>query len=156
MMHHRGPARVFESEDEAIRRVLDKEIQAGDVIVIRYQGPKGAPGVHEIIDLMHCVIGMGLGESVAVLTDGRYSGGNFGAAIGHISPEAFDGGPLALVRDGDEIEIDLPNRRLNLKISDDELRERLGRWTPPKRDEGGALGMYARLASSMAKGATIF
>jgi dihydroxy-acid dehydratase len=156
MMKHRGSARVFELEEEAIEAVLAGEIKAGDVIVIRYQGPKGAPGVHEIINVMHCVIGMGLGESVAVVTDGRFSGGNFGAAIGHVSPEAFDGGPIAVVRDGDEVEVDIPSRRLNLAISDDEVRNRLKDWRPPERNWKGALGMYARMANSMAKGAVIF
>jgi dihydroxy-acid dehydratase len=156
MMRHRGPARVFDREVEAIEAVLGGGIKAGDVIVIQYQGPKGAPGVHEIINVMHCVMGMGLGESVAVLTDGRFSGGNFGAAIGHVSPEAFDGGPIAVVKDGDEVEVDIPNRRLSLAISDEELRRRLKDWRPPERDWKGALGMYARMASSMAKGAVIF
>ena len=156
MMKHKGSARVFELEEEAIEAVLAGEIKAGDVIVIRYQGPKGAPGVHEIINVMHCVIGMGLGESVAVVTDGRFSGGNFGAAIGHVSPEAFDGGPIAVVKDGDEVDIDIPSRRLNLDISEEEIEERLKNWTAPKRDWKGALGMYAQMANSMAKGAVIF
>jgi dihydroxy-acid dehydratase len=146
MMHHRGPARVFESEEEAVQMVLDKEIRAGEVIVVRYQGP----------NVMHFVMGMGLGESVAVVTDGRFSGGNFGAAIGHVSPEAYDGGPIAVVRDGDEIEIDIPHRQLKLNISEEALAERLKEWKPPKREWKGALGMYARLASSMTAGATIF
>lgn len=156
MMQHKGPARIFEFEEEAIEEVLNRKIKAGDVIVIRYQGPKGAPGVHEIINVMHFVIGMGLGESVAVLTDGRFSGGNYGAAIGHIAPEAFAGGPIAAMRDGDEVEIDIPNRRLKLNISEQELSGRLRNWSPPQREWKGALGMYARLSSSMAKGATIF
>ncbi|MDI7258814.1 MAG: dihydroxy-acid dehydratase [Thermodesulfobacteriota bacterium] len=156
MLHHRGPARVFESEDEAVHKVLNKEIKNGEIIVIRYQGPKGAPGVHELINVMHFVMGMGLGESVAVVTDGRFSGGNFGAAIGHVSPEAYDGGPIAIVRDGDEIEIDIPNRQLKLNISDQTLAERLKGWKPPKREWKGALGMYAQMASSMTEGATIF
>ncbi len=156
MMQHRGPARVFDMEEEAIEAVLSGSIKAGDVIVIRYQGPKGAPGVHEILIVMHCVMGMGLGESVAVVTDGRFSGGNFGTAIGHVCPEASDGGPIAVVRDGDEVEVDIPNRRLNLAISDEELRRRLEDWRPPERNWKGALGMYAQMASSMAKGAVIF
>ena len=154
-MQHKGPARVFEAEDAAIEEVLDGIIQAGDVIVIRNQGPKGAPGVHEIIDVMHCVIGKGLGESVAVVTDGRFSGGNYGAAIGHVSPEAFDGGPIAAIRDGDEIDIDIPNRRLVLNVSEDSLQQRLKHWAPPKHEEKNILQMYGRLAGSMGSGATI-
>jgi len=156
MMRHTGPAKVFDLEEQAIQALVNREIKAGDVIVIRYQGPKGAPGVHEIINAMHIVIGMELGESVAVVTDGRFSGGNYGAAIGHVSPEAFEGGPLAAVRNGDGVEIDIPNRRLNLKISAEELKERLKSWIPPKRDAKGALGMYAEMACSMTRGATIF
>jgi len=156
MMQHKGPARVFEFEEDAIEEVLNRKIKAGDVIVIRYQGPKGAPGVHEVLNVMRLVMGIGLGESVAVLTDGRFSGGDYGAAIGHISPEAFQGGPIAAVRDGDEVEIDIPNRRLNLNISESELKERLRSWSPPKREWKGAMGMYAQMSSSMAKGATIF
>ena len=156
MIQHKGPSRVFESEEAAVEEVLNGTINPGDVIVIRYQGPKGAPGVHELINVMHFVIGMGLGESVAVLTDGRFSGGNYGAAIGHIVPEAFEGGPIAVMRDGDEVEIDIPNRRLNVNISEHELKERLQSWSPPEREWKGAMGMYAQMSSSMAKGATIF
>jgi dihydroxy-acid dehydratase len=156
MKRHVGPARVFDLEDEAIQALVDGQIKPGDVIVVRYQGPKGAPGVHELIDIMHLLMGMGLGESVAVVTDGRFSGGNYGAAIGHVTPEAFDGGPLAIVRDGDEIEIDVPSRRLDLRIPDQEVRERLKSWRPPKKDRKGAMDLYARTTNSMAKGATIF
>ena len=156
MMQHKGPARVFDFEEEAIKETLDGHIKAGDVIVIRYQGPRGAPGVHEVLNVMHIVMGMGLGESVAVLTDGRFSGGNYGTAIGQISPEAFTGGPMAVVQDGDEVEIDIPNRRLNLNISEEGLIERLRSWSPPRREWKGALGMYAQMSNSIAKGATIF
>jgi dihydroxy-acid dehydratase len=155
MRQHRGPARVFDSEEEAIDQMLNGDIRPGDMVVIRYQGPKGAPGVHEVIDIMHCLVGMGLDKSVAVLTDGRFSGGNFGAAVGHVSPEAFDGGPIAVVQDGDKVEVDIPNRRLNLHISQEELEERLKEWSFPERDVEGVLGMYGRLASSMMEGATI-
>jgi len=156
MLQHKGPARVFESEEAAVKELLEGNIAAGDMIVIRYQGPQGAPGVNEMINAMHSVIGIGLGESVAVLTDGRFSGGNYGAAIGHISPEAFVGGPIAVVKDGDEIELDIPNRRLNLNVPKAELKERLMQWSPPLREWKGAMGMYARMANSLAKGATIF
>jgi dihydroxy-acid dehydratase len=155
MMKHRGPAKVFNVEAQAIEAVLNREVNPGDVIVIRYQGPKGAPGVHEVINVMHCVMGVDLGDSVAVLTDGRFSGGNFGTAIGHISPEAFDGGPIAAVAEGDMIEIDIRNRRLTVEVSDTELTERLKKWHQPKQHWRGAMGIYAQLASSMAKGATI-
>jgi len=156
MMKHRGPARVYDTEDAAIDAVLNGKIASGDVIVIRYQGPKGAPGVHEVINVMHCVMGVGLGESVAVLSDGRFSGGNFGTGIGHISPEAFDGGPIALVKEGDLIEINIPKRRLILEVSEKDLSERRKAWCPPKQKWKGAMDIYARLASSMAEGATIF
>jgi dihydroxy-acid dehydratase len=156
MLRHRGPARVFDSEDHAIEEVLGGKIRPGEVIVIRYQGPKGAPGVHEVINVMHVIMGMGLGESVAVVTDGRFSGGNFGAAVGHVSPEAFEGGPIALIRDGDEVEFDIADRRIHLHVPEEELTRRHKAWSPPKRDWKGALGMYAEMANSMAKGATIF
>ncbi|MBW1700262.1 MAG: dihydroxy-acid dehydratase [Deltaproteobacteria bacterium] len=156
MMKHRGPARVYDTEDAAIDAVLNGRIESGDVIVIRYQGPKGAPGVHEVINVMHCVMGVGLGESVAVLSDGRFSGGNFGTGIGHISPEAFDGGPIAMVKEGDLIEIDVPERRLKLEVSEKELGERRKAWRAPEQKWRGAMDIYARLASSMAEGATIF
>jgi dihydroxy-acid dehydratase len=155
MRQHRGPARVFDAEEEAIDQMLNGGIRPGDMVVIRYQGPKGAPGVHEVIDIMHCLVGMGLDKSVAVLTDGRFSGGNFGAAVGHVSPEAFDGGPIAVVQDGDEVEVDIPNRRLLLHISQEELEKRLKERSSPERDVKGVLGMYGRLASSMMEGATI-
>jgi dihydroxy-acid dehydratase len=156
MMTHRGPARVYDTEDAAIDAVLNGHIASGDVIVIRYQGPKGAPGVHEVINVMHCVMGVGLGESVAVLSDGRFSGGNFGTGIGHIAPEAFNGGPIAVVKEGDLIGIDIPRRRLTLEVSESELNRRLETWRPPEPHRRGAMGIYARMASSMATGATIF
>lgn len=156
MMCHKGRARVFEEEQDAIDEVSRGGIKAGDVIVIRYQGPKGAPGVHEVINIMHMIMGVGLGESVAVVTDGRFSGGNFGTAIGHVTPEGYEGGPIAVVRDGDEVEIDIANRKLELRVSDQELKERLKTWKPPVRELKGALGMYAQMATSMNKGATIF
>jgi len=155
MMRHEGPAKVFDAEESAIEAVLDGSIKDGDVIVIRYQGPKGAPGVHEVIDVMHSVIGKGLGESVAVVTDGRFSGGNFGAAFGHISPEAFVGGPIALVQDGDMIEIDVIGRKLNVNISEAEMTARMQSWVPPERSEKSILDIYGRLAGSMGDGATI-
>jgi len=155
MMQHKGPARVFNQEESAIEAVLDGRIKAGDVIIIRYQGPKGAPGVHEVIDVMHSVIGKGLGESVAVVTDGRFSGGNFGAAFGHISPEAFVGGPIAVVQDGDEIEIDVSGRKLNMNITQRQLKDRMQSWTPPERPGKTVLDMYGHLAGSMNDGATI-
>jgi dihydroxy-acid dehydratase len=156
MMCHKGRARVFEEEQDAIDEVSRGGIKTGDVIVIRYQGPKGAPGVHEVINIMHMIIGVGLGDSVAVVTDGRFSGGNFGTAIGHVTPEGYEGGPIALVRDGDEVYIDIANRKLELRVSDQELKERLKTWKPPVRKLTGALGMYAQMATSMNKGATIF
>lgn len=156
MMSHRGPARVFEDEQAAIDEVCRGEIRPGDVVVIRYQGPKGAPGVHEVINVMHMIMGVGLGESVAVVTDGRFSGGNFGTAIGHVTPEGYEGGPIAVVRDGDEVLIDIADRRLEVIVSPQELQERFKTWTPPARELKGALGMYARMVNSMNDGATIF
>lgn len=155
MMQHEGPARVFDEEEAAIEAVLDGKIKAGDVIVIRYQGPKGAPGVHEIIDVMHCVVGKGLEESVAVVTDGRFSGGNFGAAIGHVSPEAFAGGPIAVVQDGDMIAIDIDARKLTMDLSEGDRKARLHTWEPPERSGKSVLDIYGRLAGSMGDGATM-
>jgi dihydroxy-acid dehydratase len=155
MMRHNGPASVFDSEEAAVQAVLKDQIKAGDVIVIRYQGPKGAPGVHEVIDVMHCVIGKGLGESVAVVTDGRFSGGNFGAAIGHVSPEAYDGGCIAMVENGDTVRIDVANRRLSLDVSEAELEKRRIGWHPPKREGKSVLDIYGKWANDMGSGATI-
>lgn len=154
MLKHRGPARVFNSEEEAIKVILDRKIRRGEVIVIRYEGPKGGPGMREMLAPTSAIVGVGRDRDVALLTDGRFSGGSRGAAIGHISPEAAEGGPIALVRNGDQIEIDIPGRKLNLLISREELKKRLSQWKPPPKELKGYLKRYARLVTSANTGAT--
>jgi dihydroxy-acid dehydratase len=155
MMVYRGPARVFDSEDQAISGLLAGAISPGDVVVIRYEGPKGSPGAMEMMNFAHFVSGLGL--DVPVVTDGRYSGTNKGPSIGHLCPEAMEGGPLALVQDGDIIDVDIPGRRLDILIAETELAERAEAWRPPPlRESRGVLGAYARRSSSLAQGATIF
>jgi len=154
MLKHRGPARVFNSEEEAIKVILDGKIQKGEVVVIRYEGPKGGPGMREMLAPTSAIVGIGRDLDVALLTDGRFSGGSRGAAIGHISPEAAEGGPIAAVQDGDQIEIDIPAKKLNVLISDDELKKRLSQWKPPKKELKGYLKRYARLVQSANTGAT--
>jgi dihydroxy-acid dehydratase len=153
MLKHRGPARVFDSEEEAIKVILDRKIKKGEVVVIRYEGPKGGPGMREMLAPTSAIVGVGRDRDVALLTDGRFSGGSRGAAIGHISPEAAEGGPLAVVRNGDQIEIDIPGRKLNLLITKEELKKRLSRWKPPKRELKGYLKRYAKLVTSAHTGA---
>ncbi|NPA48405.1 MAG: dihydroxy-acid dehydratase [Thermodesulfobacteria bacterium] len=155
MLHHEGPARVFDSEEEAYEAILSGKINEGDVIVIRYEGPKGGPGMREMLSPTSAIIGVGLGRSVALLTDGRFSGGTQGACIGHISPEAAEGGPIALVEEGDLIEIDIPNRRLVLKVPEGELERRRKAWRPKRRKVRGVLARYAKLVTSGAKGAIL-
>ncbi len=154
MLKHRGPARVFDSEEEACKVILDRKIQKGDVIVIRYEGPKGGPGMREMLAPTSALTGLGMDREVALLTDGRFSGGTRGAAIGHISPEAQEGGPLAVVQNGDLIEIDIPKKRLNLLISDETLKKRLSKWKPPKKELKGYLRRYAKWVTSASTGAT--
>ncbi len=154
MLRHRGPARVFDSEEEALKTILEGRIQKGDVVVIRYEGPRGGPGMREMLAPTSAIVGIGRDRDVALLTDGRFSGGSRGAAIGHISPEAAEGGPIAAVREGDLIEIDIPGKKLDLLISEKELEKRLSEWKPPKRELKGYLKRYARLVQSASKGAT--
>jgi dihydroxy-acid dehydratase len=154
MLKHRGPARVFNSEEEALRMILDGKIQKGEVVLIRYEGPKGGPGMREMLAPTSAIVGVGRDRDVALLTDGRFSGGSRGAAIGHISPEAAEGGPIAAVQNGDMIEIDIPGKRLNLLISDEELKKRLSQWKPPQKELKGYLKRYARLVQSAHTGAT--
>ena len=154
MLKHRGPARVFNSEEEAIKVILDGKIQKGEVAVIRYEGPRGGPGMREMLGPTSAIVGIGRDRDVALLTDGRFSGGSRGAAIGHISPEAAEGGPIAAVRDGDMVEIDIPQKKLNLLISDEELKRRLSQWKPPKKELKGYLKRYAKLVQSANTGAT--
>lgn len=156
MLVHSGPAKVFNSEDEAIAAICGKKIEKGDVVVIRYEGPKGGPGMREMLNPTSVLAGMGLDKDVALLTDGRFSGATRGACIGHISPEAREGGNIALIQDGDIIEIDIPNRTLNVKLSDEELAERKAAWVcPPPKVKSGYLARYAALVTSAATGAVL-
>ena len=156
MLVHSGPAKVFNSEDEAIAAICGKKIEKGDVVVIRYEGPKGGPGMREMLNPTSVLAGMGLDKDVALLTDGRFSGATRGACIGHISPEAREGGNIALIQDGDIIEIDIPNRTLNVKLSEEELAERKAAWVcPPPKVKSGYLARYAALVTSAATGAVL-
>ena len=156
MLVHTGPARVFDSEDEAISAICSKKIQKGDVVVIRYEGPKGGPGMREMLNPTSVLAGMGLDKDVALLTDGRFSGATRGACIGHISPEAQEGGNIALIEEGDLIEIDIPRRKLNVKVSDKELARRKSVWKcPAPKVKSGYLARYAALVSSAAEGAVL-
>lgn len=156
MLVHSGPAKVFNSEDEAIAAICGRKIEKGDVVVIRYEGPKGGPGMREMLNPTSVLAGMGLDKDVALLTDGRFSGATRGACIGHISPEAREGGNIALIQDGDIIEIDIPNRTLNVKLSEEELAERKAAWVcPPPKVKSGYLARYAALVTSAATGAVL-
>ena len=156
MMKHEGPARVFDSEEEAIAAIYARQIVPGDVVVIRYEGPKGGPGMREMLNPTSAICGMGLGESVALITDGRFSGATRGAAIGHVCPEAAMGGLIALVEDGDLIAIDIPNCSVELKVSDEEIVRRRAAWVCPEpKIKTGYLGRYAKMVSSAAEGATL-
>ena len=153
-LQHRGPARVFDSEEAAFDAVQHQTIKPGDVVVIRYEGPSGGPGMREMLAVTGAIVGAGLGESVALVTDGRFSGATRGFAVGHIAPEASRGGPLAAIRDGDLIVIDVPNRKLDVEIAESVLKQRLSEWTgPAPRYTTGVLAKYARLVSSAATGA---
>jgi dihydroxy-acid dehydratase len=156
MLTHTGPAVIFDSQEEACEGILAGKVKAGDVVVIRCEGPKGGPGMQEMLSPTSYIMGAGLGESVALITDGRFSGGTRGACIGHISPEAALGGPIGLLKDGDIIEIDIPNNRLNVKLSDKELAERKKAWKPPEpRITKGCLAKYASMATSADTGAVL-
>ncbi|MBQ8928892.1 MAG: dihydroxy-acid dehydratase [Oscillospiraceae bacterium] len=156
MMVHEGPARVFDSEDDAIAAIYAKKINPGDVVVIRYEGPKGGPGMREMLNPTSAICGMGLGESVALITDGRFSGATRGASIGHVSPEAAAGGPIAFVQEGDRIAIDIPNCSMELKVSDEELVRRKAAWVCPEpKIKTGYLARYAKLVTSADKGAIL-
>ena len=151
---HRGPARVFESEEAAFAAVKERAIQAGDVVVIRNEGPAGGPGMREMLGVTSAIVGAGLGDSVALLTDGRFSGATHGFMAGHVAPEAPRGGPIAAVRDGDVVVFDVPNRELNVELSDDAIGERVAAYVPPpSRYRSGVLAKYARHVSSASEGA---
>jgi dihydroxy-acid dehydratase len=156
MLKHSGPARVFESEEQAMAAIMAKKIKSGDCLVIRYEGPKGGPGMREMLSPTAAIAGMGLIDSVALITDGRFSGGTRGPCIGHVSPEAAVGGPIAHVREGEIIEIDIPGRTLNLKISKEEFEQRQKSWKPPApKVTKGYLARYQKMVGSADKGAVI-
>lgn len=156
MMVHEGPARVFECEEDAIEAIKSGKIAAGDVVVIRYEGPKGGPGMREMLNPTSAIAGMGLGSSVALITDGRFSGASRGASIGHVSPEAAVGGPIALVKEGDLIKINIPENKLELAVSDEEFAVRKAEWKPrAPKVTGGYLSRYEKLVTSGDKGAVL-
>jgi dihydroxy-acid dehydratase len=156
MMQHRGPARVFDGEEAALEAILGGQIQAGDVIVIRYEGPRGGPGMREMLMPTSSLAGMGLDDKVALLTDGRFSGATRGSAVGHVSPEAAAAGSIALVQEGDEIELDIPNKRLTLHVSEEELARRREAWKPPAPSvTEGYLARYAAMVASASEGAIL-
>jgi len=156
MQRFEGPARVFESEESAIEAINNGSIKAGSIVVIRYEGPRGGPGMREMLAPTSVLAGMGLDDKVALITDGRFSGATRGASIGHVSPEAAAAGPIALVRDGDLISIDLPGRRLDLKVSADELEKRRAKWRRPEpKINRGYLKRYAAQVSSAGLGAVL-
>ena len=152
--HHRGPARVFDSEENAMEEVMNGGIRPNDVVVIRYEGPKGGPGMREMLAVTGALVGRGLGESVALMTDGRFSGATHGFMVGHVAPEAAVRGPIAALRDGDTVVFDVESRRLDVEISDEAIAERLAEWTErPSVFGDGVMTKYARLVSSAARGA---
>ena len=156
MLTHEGPARVFNSEEEAQSAILGNKINSGDVVIIRYCGPKGGPGMPEMLSPTSAIIGMGLGKSVALLTDGRFSGGTQGACLGHISPEAAEGGPIGLVKEGDIIYIDIPAKKIELKVDNAELESRRREWQPPEpKITTGYVARYSRLVTSGSTGAVL-
>lgn len=156
MLRHSGPARVFNSEDEAIKSIYNGEIKKGDIVIIRYEGPKGGPGMREMLGPTSAIAGMGLDKDVALITDGRFSGASRGASIGHVSPEAMVGGPIAIIQDGDIIDIDIPAGKINVKLSQEEINKRMDAWKAPEpRIKTGYLGRYARIVSSASKGAVL-
>ena len=155
-MVHEGPARVFDCEEDAIAAIKGGKIVAGDVVVIRYEGPKGGPGMREMLNPTSAIAGMGLGSSVALITDGRFSGASRGASIGHVSPEAAVGGPIALVEEGDIIKINIPEMKLELAVSDEELAARKAKWQPREpKVTTGYLARYASMVTSGNRGAIL-
>jgi len=154
MMQHQGPARVFDSEEEAVAAILAQQIKAGDVVVIRYEGPRGGPGMREMLTPTSVIAGMGLDKEVALITDGRFSGATRGACIGHVSPEAASGGLIGLVEEGDLISINIPENRLQLLVDEGELQERRSRWQSPEaRINTGYMQRYAEMVQSASSGA---
>jgi len=153
-MLHSGPARVFNREEDAFAAVANRKIKEGDVVVIRYEGPKGGPGMREMLGVTAALVGEGLGDSVALLTDGRFSGATHGLMAGHVAPEAASGGPIAAVQEGDTITFDVEKRELNVEISDEEMQRRLSEWREPEPHyTTGVFAKYAKLVSSASEGA---
>ncbi|KXB06987.1 dihydroxy-acid dehydratase [candidate division MSBL1 archaeon SCGC-AAA382C18] len=156
LWEHEGPARVFESEESAVKAILNGEINEGDIVVIKYEGPKGGPGMREMLDPTSAIAGIGLVESVGLITDGRFSGGTRGLAVGHVSPEAAMGGSIAVVEEGDKISIDIEDRRIDLLVDESEIEERLEEWQPPEpKFEGSYLEIYSKMVGSAANGAVL-
>jgi dihydroxy-acid dehydratase len=156
MLNFKGKARVFDSEESAMQAIMNGRIHKGEVIVIRYEGPKGGPGMREMLSPTSSIVGMGLSNDVALITDGRFSGGTKGPCIGHISPEAAIGGPLAAVKEGDTISIDIPKRKLELRLSEREIKNRLSKWAPPKPSiNEGYLQRYAETVTQASEGAVL-
>jgi len=156
MMRHEGPAVIFESQDEALAGILNGKVKAGDVVVIRYEGPRGGPGMQEMLSPTSALMGRGLGISVSLITDGRFSGGSRGACIGHVSPEAAAGGPIGLLRPGDRIRIDIDKRLLEVDLSEAELKARRAAWKAPEpRVKTGWLYRYSKMVTSGSQGAVL-
>jgi dihydroxy-acid dehydratase len=156
MLKFEGVAKVFDSEEVGMKAILDGKVKPGDVVVIRYEGPKGGPGMRELLSPTATIAGMGLSDSVALITDGRFSGGTRGPCVGHISPEAMEGGQIAILKDGDRIRIDIPNRKIDVLLSDKEIKERLSKWKPPRpKITKGYLSRYVRMVSSAGSGAVM-
>jgi dihydroxy-acid dehydratase len=156
MLRHTGPAVIYDSEEESMKGIVNGQVKAGDVVIIRYEGPKGGPGMRETLAPTSAIAGAGLSESVALITDGRFSGGTRGPCIGHVSPEAAVGGPIALVRTGDKISIDIPGRKVDLLVDPTELRERQKSWKQPKpKFTGGVLARYMNSVTSASKGGVL-
>jgi dihydroxy-acid dehydratase len=156
MLVHSGPARIYASQEEALSGIMDKEVQPGDVVVIRYEGPKGGPGMPEMLSPTSAIMGMGLGDKVALITDGRFSGGTRGACIGHISPEAANRGPIAAINEGDTIHINIPEKSINVELSDEEIQSRLAALPEfEPKIKNGYLGRYARMVTSANTGAVL-
>jgi dihydroxy-acid dehydratase len=155
--HHRGPARVFDSEEDAMRAVMSKSIKAGDVVVIRYEGPRGGPGMREMLGVTGALVGEGLGDTVALLTDGRFSGATHGLMAGHVAPEAARGGPISAVAEGDTVVFDIEKRRIDMEVSDTDIMARLAKWKAPEPCyKRGVFAKYAALVSSASEGAVTF
>ena len=156
MMKFKGKAKVFDSEETAMAAIMAGKVKKGDCVVIRYEGPKGGPGMREMLSPTSAIVGMGLANDVCLITDGRFSGGTQGPCIGHISPEAQVGGVIAIVQDGDEIVVDIPARKLELNVSEDEIRNRLAKWRAPEiKEKEGYLARYAKVVSSASEGAIL-